>query len=227
MIFVHERMQCEAIHLKMTIEKVFAVPVFVVEDTLDRLFVPLPRFEGYFYEPRRDLLKQEFPDMAVLLLTRRDLYDDGASKDDEWVLGGSFGQFSVVGTARLMGHDSAPRTSLAVDNQLYLRRVTLMTIHELGHDLIKAPHHQVATWVNARTSYEVQLGRHCDDNSCAMYEVVDITSPPADEGYLKLGNERLYDAGVDKHLARLRSDWFCPRCREHVVVTEPYRRSPG
>lgn len=226
MIVLHEQMRSEATHLKGLIENVFALPVSVMEDSLDRFFIPLPKFEG-FYEPRRDVLEEEFPDTAVFQLTPRDLYGDGESKDDDWVLGGSFGRFSFVATARLMGRDGTPRTSLAVDRELYLRRVSLMTIHEIGHDLVKGPHHQEAWWVNVRNGRKVWLGPHCNDNSCAMYEVVDIASPPEDEGHLRLGNKCLYDAGLDEHLGRVRSDWFCSRCRDHIVVTEAYRRSQG
>jgi predicted Zn-dependent protease len=222
MILLHERMNGEAIHLKKLIEEVFAIPVRLLEDRLDRLFVPLPKFEGYLCEPKTILLKQEFPDTAVFLLTQRDLYGGDASKDDEWMFGGNFDQFSVVATARLMGRDSTPRSTLALDRDVYLRRLSLMTIHELGHDLIKnAPHHQEASWVNIRSGTSMPLGRHCDDNSCAMYEVVDISAPTRDEGYLELGNQCVYDAGVDEHLGRLRVDWFCARCRDYVVSPIP------
>ncbi|HXQ20404.1 MAG TPA: hypothetical protein VN812_01935 [Candidatus Acidoferrales bacterium] len=99
-----------------------------------------------------------------------------------------------------------------------------MTIHELGHDLVKeAPHHQEATWVNVRNGTSIPLTPHCDDNACAMYEVVDVTAPPKSEGYLKLGNKCLYDAGLDEHVGRLRADWFCTRCRDHIVVADSYR----
>jgi hypothetical protein len=140
------------------------------------------------------------------------------------MLGANFGQFSVVTTARLRGTDSRPRRSLNVERELYLRRLSLMTIHELSHDLINgASHHQEAAWVNARSGAETSLGPHCDDNSCAMYEVVDISAPPRDDGYLRLGNKCLYDAGLDEHLERLRADWFCPRCRDCIVIPELYR----
>lgn len=233
MIFLHERMQSEAKKLKELIADVFKLPVCVVEDNLDRFFYPIPKFGGYSCRPRSDVLEKEFPNTAVFILTSRDLYSDGDSKDDDWVFGASIGKFSVVATARLMGIDNIPRTSLAVDEGLYLRRISLMTIHELGHDLIrelvghdlkKLHHYQIASWVNVRRGYEVRLGEHCDDNHCAMYEVVDITTPSKSEGYLKLGSKYLYDAGLDQHLGRLRSDWFCSRCKNHIVITDEYRK---
>lgn len=224
MILLHEQMRSEATYLKGLIEDVFALPICMVEDSLNRFFDPLPEFEGYLYKPKMDLLEKEFINTAVFILTKRDLYDIGYSRDDEWVLGGSFGKISVVTVARLMGKDSTPRTSLEVAREIYLRRVSLMTIHELGHDLVKAPHHQESSWVNIRNGYEVRLGRHCDDNHCAMYEVVDITTPPQSEGYLKLGSKHLYDAGLDQHLDRLQANWFCSRCKDHIVITDEYRK---
>lgn len=110
MILLHERMHSEATHLGGLIEEVFAIPVRLIEDDLERLFVPLPKFAGCRCEPNSTLLTREFPDTAVFLLTPRDLYLGEKSKDDEWVLGVNVGQFSVVGTARLMGHDNAPRS---------------------------------------------------------------------------------------------------------------------
>ncbi len=230
MILLHERMHSEATHLKGLIEEVFAIPVRVLEDSLERVFVPLPEFEGYSCVPKLALLAEEFPETAVFLLTQRDLYLDDKSMDDDWVFGANFGpnfgQFSVVTTARIMGRDNKPRRSLIINKELYLGRLSLMTIHELAHDLVsEALHHQDASWVNVRNGRAMPLGRHCDDNSCAMYEVVDITAPPKDEGYLKLGNKCLYDAGLDEHIGRLRTDWLCSRCRGHIVVGQSYRRS--
>jgi hypothetical protein len=225
MILLHEEMPEEAAHLKDLVEHVFGIPVLVRSDNLDRFFVPLPKVQGYFYLPRRQLLLQHFPATAVLVLTPRDLYGGDRSKDDEWVFGANAysAYHSAVATARLMGPDNAPRTSLAIDASLYLRRLSLLTIHELAHDLVKAPHFQNAFWVNVRNGTSMELGNHCVDHSCAMYEIVDITAPPKDEGYLKLGNDCFYDAGLDEHLQRLHDDWFCQQCRDHIVIVDEYR----
>jgi hypothetical protein len=227
MILLHDKMPEEAAHLKDVIEHVFGIPVVVLSDNLDRFFVPLPRVEGYFYLPNKQVLLQEFPKTAVLLLTPRDLYGGDQSKDDQWVFGAApyDGHYCVVATARLMGSDNTPRTSLAIDTDLYLRRLSLVTIHELAHDLVKASHYQSAFWVNAQNGDSMELGPHCVDHSCAMYEVVDVTAPPKDEGYLQLGNEQFYDAGMDEQLQRLRDDWFCSQCREHIVIGDDYRNT--
>lgn len=217
----------EAERLKQVIEHVFAIPVLVLSDNLDRFFVPLPKVEGYFYLPKKQPLLEEFPQTAVLLLTSRDLYGGDQSKDDEWVFGATpyDGHHCVVATARLMGHDNAPRTSLAIETDRYLRRLSLVTIHELAHDLVKAPHYQNAFWVNVRNGTSMELGPHCTEHSCAMYEVVDITAPPQDEGHLQLGEDRFYDAGLDEHLQRLLDDWFCFECRQHIVIIDDYRNT--
>jgi hypothetical protein len=224
MILMHEQMPEEAAHLKQTIEQVFGIPVLLREDNLDRFFIPLPKVEGFFYLPRKDLLLQEFPRTAVLFLTPRDLYGGDQSKDDEWVFGATpfVGHYSVLATARLLGHDSSPRKSLDIDTGLYLRRLSFVAIHELAHDFVKAPHFQEAAWVNVRNGTTMPLGPHCMDHSCAMYEVVDIVAPPKGEGYLQLGNDCFYDAGMDEHLDRLRTDWFCSQCRDHLVIADEY-----
>jgi hypothetical protein len=227
MILLHERMPDEATHVKRVIEQVFAIPVVLLEDNLDRLFIPLPKVNGFFYLPNKDLLLQEFPGAAVLCLTQRDLYLGDQSKDDQWVFGAIpfDAHHSVVATARLMGNDNSPRSSLNIDLDLYLRRLSFVAIHELAHDFVKAPHYQDAAWVNVRNGTSTPLGPHCTDHSCAMYEVVDITAPPKDEGYLQLGNDCFYDAGMDEHLDRLRTDWFCSQCLNHIVIADEYRVS--
>lgn len=213
----------DAERLKDSIENVFGISVRLLEDSLEKFFITIPEFEGYYWGPKKDLLAQAFCNTAVLLLTVGDIYGGYDSKDDEWAFGSNDEQFSVVATARLMGPDNRPRSSLGIEKDLYMRRLSLLTIHELGHDLVKAPHHQDAAWVNVRNGTSMLLGPHCDDNTCAMYELVDITAPPRDEGYPQLGDKCLYDAGMDEHLARLRPDWFCSRCRAHIVIPDSYQ----
>jgi hypothetical protein len=74
-------MQNEASHLKPIVENVFGVPVHTLEDDLDRFFVP--KFEGYLWEPKYELLEWESPNTAVLLLSRKDLYGDGDNREDD------------------------------------------------------------------------------------------------------------------------------------------------
>ena len=115
----------------------------------------------------------------------------------------------VVSTARLKGKES-------VSQEHYLRRVELIAVHEVGHDLIQASHYRNTTWVNTGTGYRFSLGPHCTDNQCGMYEIVDIKAPPASEGYLRLGRERRYDAGLDDVLERMHPDFLCGRCSSSI-----------
>lgn len=226
MILLHEQMREEAAHLAGLIKEVFAIPVRILEDGLERFFVSLPKVDGYYYIPKIELLIQEFPGAAIFLLTKRDIYYGDTDKDNQWAFGATpeDGPFFVAATARLMGIDSRPRTSLGIDHELFLQRLSYLTIHELGHKLIKdAPHHENAFWVNIRQKTSDRLGPHCDDSTCAMYEVVDIVAPAKDEGYLKLGDSCLYDAGLNEQLARLRADWYCARCRNHIFIPDSYR----
>lgn len=228
MILLHEGLVKEATHLKELIVEVFAISVLLLDDNLDRFFMRLKNVEGYFCQPLLDPLAEQFPGKAVFLLTVKDLYETGAllefvnSPNDDWIFGKNFDRISVVSVARLMGKDNSPRRLLDINYNLYLRRMSLMTIHEIGHGLIHAPHHKEAFWVNTKSGIKLSLGEHCDDNTCAMYEVIDVHSPPVDEGYLMIGDKFLPDGGIDEHLNRVRRDWLCPRCRNHIVIPESY-----
>jgi hypothetical protein len=46
------------------IEQVFTIPVVVLEDNLDRLFIPLPKVSGFPYLPKKDLLLQASPSVS-------------------------------------------------------------------------------------------------------------------------------------------------------------------
>ncbi len=217
-LFHEETLRDDAMHIRRIIEDALEIPVDPQTYGNVALFVPLPQFDGFRDEPARSVLAERFPGSVVLVLTSKDLYGNDKSREDDWVFGAQYRPFGVVATARLMGPDSTPRRSLAVNRELYLRRLALMAIHELGHEFIQAPHHQEAMWVNVRSGTSMALGCHCDDNSCAMYESVDIRTPAQSEGYLMLGTARLYDAGLDAHLNRLRPNWFCQRCEDHLIT---------
>jgi hypothetical protein len=212
MILVHDNLHPDAVHLQRVIEEVYGIPVELRDRSVSDLFTQIPEFNGYLDEPRRDILAREFPNMAILLLVPLHLYGQAKSREDDWVFGASYGLLSVIATPLLK----------VGDRDLYLRRLSYMGIHELGHDLIRAPHHIEAIWVNAKTGYCMPLGAHCDDNSCVMFEIADTKTPSKDEGHLLFGGSPRYDAGLDDCLRILRPDWFCPRCREHLVIPKAY-----
>lgn len=91
---------------------------------------------------------------------------------------------SVVSVARMKRTDNLPSGRLTIPKTDYFRRLQILAVHEVGHDVVRASHHKEASWVNIRSGRSLSLGSHCGDNTCSMYEVVDVQSPPGDEGYL-------------------------------------------
>lgn len=221
MIVLHEQMKNEAEVVKVEIENVYRIPVRVFESDLTPFLQEIAEVaDGYSNDPNADQLAKEYQDKAVLLLTKLDVFgcDDvfsPFSKDDQWAFAGTSedGTYHLVSTARLnANHD------------LYLRRLRLLAIHELGHKLVaNQEHYKEAHWVNAETGRRCCLGPHCDANHCVMYEVVDIETPQPERGYLELGcGDRRYDAGLDDHLERVGAGWFCCRCKPNICVPLPY-----
>ena len=94
---------------------------------------------------------------------------------------------------------------------------------KLATELLQAKHYKMAAWVSKRTNVPLVLGDHCTDNACVMYEIVDINAPPKEEGYMLLGDEEKYDAGLDDVLTRIYSQWFCRKCLDAIVIDEKYK----
>jgi predicted Zn-dependent protease len=225
MILVHNEMNEEAEHLRHSIESVFGIAVRPVTGDTDNFLWPMPEWEGFSALPNIPRLDQTFPRTAVLLLTSRDIFANTNSIDDDWLFGINLGSCITVATARIQGPDARPRFTRSVDKKVYLRRLSLVAMHEVGHELLKtAPHHQETAWINGNTGDRLDLGPHCDDNTCAMYQSVDISAPHPSEGYVEMGERRLFDAGLDDHLTRLRTEWFCTRCSDYLEIPDPYQR---
>ena len=129
----------------------------------------------------------------------------------------------VASTARMKRPDNKPSDIVAVSEDLYMKRLEILAVHEVGHNVCRAPHYQQAKWVNTKKGHEQQLGPHCTDNGCVMYEVVDIKTPPAEEGHLLLGIEKKYDAGLDDVISRLHPTWFCGQCLPHISIDESFK----
>jgi predicted Zn-dependent protease len=113
----------------------------------------------------------ECNEKKVLVLTHRDIYANNSSKNDDWIFGYCSGNLTLASTARMKRFDSQPSSVLEVPEELYFRRLETLAIHEIGHGVVRAPHLQLATWVNAQSGGELWLGMHCTDNTCVMYEV--------------------------------------------------------
>ncbi len=214
MIIVHENLEREALSVARTLEEAFGVNARVIPSSLENVFLEFPEVGGYHTSDHRvigflrdveGIGQKEY----AMILTLRDIFS-GNQKEDDWIIACVLGRFSVVSTARL--NAEAP--------ELYLARINHMAVHEVGHNAVRAGHFLTAYWVNSETGHQQSLGPHCDDNRCVMYEVVDLKAPKPEEGYLLLGNERRYDAGLDDMLARRYPDWFCSPCRESLALPE-------
>lgn len=224
MIIAHENLQQEAEHLVTTLNQVYGFSSSLINCNFDRVFTPHPVWPGFLESSQRMSaeIANTFPGEKVLVVTPRDIYAGAVSQENEWVLGYQHNNFSLISTARIKGTDNKPRNSLEVPLDKYLKRIVTMTIHEIGHEVAKAEHHQMAKWVTTNERYSLPLGPHCTDNRCVMYEVVDIKTPPREEGFMLLGDERRYDAGLDEHIERIYSAWFCPKCKAAIKIPEEY-----
>ena len=188
MIIVHEGLPREASQVADVFGRVYGLSSLVVDKNLDSVFNPLTAFNGFWLSEERlwMSLQEEYKDKQVLVVTPRDIYTSNVSQDDDWVFGYAWANVMVASTARMKRPDNKPSRRLEVPEDLYMRRLETLAVHEVGHSVCDAPHYQQAVWVNTRTGHEQRLGPHCNDNKCVMYEVVDIQAPPAEQGHLLL-----------------------------------------
>lgn|SRR3989338_3093902 len=223
MIIVHEGMPEEASKIGDALKIAYGFDSVAISRDIQSAFISLPEFCG-FWGSSSELESElrEYAPKKVLVLTARDIYFDNVSKSDDWVLGYNTGNLSVVSTARLKRYDGEPSDVLQVPKDRYIKRLQAMAIHEIGHDVIKSPKFKIATWVNAQTGHTLWLGPHCTDNTCVMYEIVDIRAPNNNEGYMLLGEEKKFDAGLDDVLGRINPDWLCGECRSHTRIDDSY-----
>jgi predicted Zn-dependent protease len=225
MIIWHENLEKEAIEISKTLNDVYGFKTQLINKNMDDLFTAIPEFDGFRPESTANLATalEKFNGKAILILTNRDLYCEKNSKDDDWIFGFCDTNLMAVSNARMKRYDNQPSQEMTVTLDLYLKRLKALSIHEIGHDIVKANHYKEAVWVNTRTNYRLNLGPHCTDNSCVMYEIVDINAPFKEEGYLQLGDEEKYDAGLDDVLERIYSQWFCKKCLDAIVIGEKYK----
>jgi predicted Zn-dependent protease len=224
MIIWHENLEKEAIEISKTLNDVYGFKTQLINKNMDDLFTAIPEFDGFRPESTANLATalEKFNGKAILILTNRDLYFEKNSKDNDWIFGFCDANLMAVSNARMKRYDNQPSQEIVVPLDLYLKRLKALSIHEIGHDVVKANHYQEAVWVNTRINYRLKLGLHCTDNSCVMYEIVDITAPFKEEGYLQLGDEEKYDAGLDDVLERIYSQWFCKKCLDAIVIGKKY-----
>lgn len=235
MIILHENMQEEAQETASALKQAYGLESKLVNENLDKLFdgIAIPEFNGYHPLSWGIIDYAASLGKAVLILTPRDLYADNKSKEDDWVFGSMCTSkdlerdqcLGIVSSARMKRNDNQASNEIIVPKSLYLRRISATGVHEIGHDVVKAPHLKQAKLVNAKTGYELPLGLHCNDNGCIMYEIIDIKAPPREESYLLLGDEKKFDAGLDEVIARMHPDWLCGRCKQSILIDNKYQET--
>lgn len=222
-------------YLAGELEKLFSLPVRVVNGNLESIAKSTPSRSGIFI-PRQKELEEIFPDVATIptiVLTERDLFDiDPECEQPSWLYGDVNGNVQTTSTRRIRTWDGSPSEEIEVPEDFYLKRILSTVIHEMGHDIVKGKHFKEALSVNAKTGEEYPLGPHCDDPRCVMYEVIAIRSPDPEDSYMILReelpdgsvrDEKRFDAGNDDQLERMHEDWFCKRCREAIEIGDNYR----
>lgn len=236
MIIIHENAPFEAKLVAKEAKKHFGIETGLVEGKVNELFFKIKNFSGesYMINPLTvDHLKRTLG-AAFMVLTPRDLYNLDSSQGDDWILGGQYGLASIVSLARMKTQTGVPSEGICIDLEKYSRRVSLLCLHEIAHDLINAnkpSHLKDAYWVNAATGYRQRLGMHCLDNRCLVYETVDVVTPTAEQGWLLFEDEedskkgtsvKRFDAGIDDNAQRLYPELFCERCRAVSRVPAEY-----
>lgn len=225
MIIIHESLPEEAAIIAKAFKQVFGLKSKLVEYNIEEAFEFIPEFDGYLFytKPLPEKLYSRFrADQKAMLLTPRDIYANSKSKEDDWAFGAQARNLTMISTSRIKRNDNKPSRKLEVPLELYEKRLAALAIHEVGHEVVKAGLEEMY-WVNAQTGYELCLGHHCRDNSCVMYAVVDLKSPPVEEGYLKIGDEKRYDAGLDNLIERMNPGFFCDKCRPEIEITKGYK----
>jgi predicted Zn-dependent protease len=220
-LLIHQSLPQEAEVARRSICEVLGVPVVIEEQDTDRFLdeVHGAACAGHSCNRAWEVLAKERANETVLVLTSHDIMDAARWDDPEaWYFGGTHltQPHSVLSVARLRTGDGRPASPPA-DPERYASRVAVMAVHEVGHVAFRdAPHYFPAYCVVAsRRDDPDSLGTHCDDNTCVMYEVIDIPTPPPDDSYLELRGHASpirTDAGLDDHIARMGAPRICSRC---------------
>jgi predicted Zn-dependent protease len=223
MIILHEYLDQDIGIISKEIAKTFDVHPMIVNTDFGDIFKPTKNWKGFLHSDEELLsFVKKYHGLKSIIFTPRDLYIDDKSHEDGWIFGYSVDKFSVVTTARMKRFDNKPSKEVFVPRNKYLDRVINMAIHEIGHDVVKGNHLLSAKWVSLKNNYSFELGSHCTDNKCVLYEVVDITTPPKEEGHMLLGEEKVYDTGLDELLERRYANYFCKKCRDSIVLDKGY-----
>ncbi|MEK6821017.1 MAG: hypothetical protein AABY11_01285 [archaeon] len=199
----------------------FGVKSAVREINLNEVYRSSPSFTGSIRKPKEDHVRV-IGDHFSLVITSRDVYAN--ENPDSWVFGYCMMDVSkdvhdqkkplfVVCTRRLKGMDSEPLTVRTISNEEYLERVLAIALHEVAHVAVSGTYLKPTSWVGDN-GFVQELGPHCTDHRCLLYEIVGISNPT--DGWMKIGDTLTQDAGLAPLLERRYLEYFCPRCLPQV-----------
>ncbi|MEI7719365.1 MAG: hypothetical protein WCI72_05835 [archaeon] len=229
MLILHEDLHSEAMHIAKVLEETLQIEPQLQSQDLSFLFKPLRKFKGFWHscEEISEHFQAGKKEDVVMVLTPKDIYFGDKSKEDDfcfaYVQNDAQKTSIVISTARLKGEDGSPRTKLEVPQESYHKRLAVISLHEIGHDIIRGNHLQEAVWVNAETRYEISTGLHCPNNSCVLYQVGDVKTPDPKNGYIRVGNENRFDTGLDDLISRLKPEFFCADCKKSMRIYRRYK----
>ena len=230
MLIIHENLQEEANDISEVCKKTIGIRSELRNENLEKLFIPLPKVGGYYEGSAaaspiigkgngiRAFLG--IKDKHIIVVTLRDLYYEDSA--DCWIFGCTPDGVITVSTSRLKRQDSFPSTVLSVPKQLYTKRLVSIAVHEIGHIIVQNPrgHFQPAVW--EEHSVRQDFGYHCPDNSCVMYQVGEIRAPLPEQGFMWVGSEKRYDAGLDDVIERRGEKWFCDKCQSSIHIEDDF-----
>ena len=226
MLIIHENLQEEAGKISEACKEVFGIKSECRSENLENLFGPMASVQGYHEASAADAFVEgkgigiraflNIKEKHVLVVTYRDLYFE--NNPDCWIFGCTGLGITTVSTSRVKRYDSNPNAKLEVPKELYLRRLSSIAVHEIGHIVVDGNqrHFQQAVW--EESSGKQELGPHCSNNACVMYQIGEIRAPPPEKGFMWVGAEKRYDAGLDDVIERMGTNWFCNECKSSIRV---------
>src|SRR5262245_51711322 len=222
MLVLHEDLACEAGVASEAVERVFKIPSLVRAVLIQPLLRRAPQSGRYTADPKPlDALREGHA--LCLAVVRQPLFSPNKPNPtaDDWWFAGEDNGLIIMSIARLGRPDPSPGSQ-------YLRRIAALAAHEAGHGVVHGSHLLEAWYVNPITLEEDYLGPHCTDPRCIMYESIDVQAPAPEQGYLRLGGECRFDAGLDDLLRRMSSEWLCLNCERGITPpSSPPAPSPS
>lgn len=217
MIIHHESLPQEAQHVADVLRQVYEMKSFISATDFKPFYYQrkLTDGEGTFLHDfdfaktvgARKVDGQSIAEHRFLLLDK-DIYVPRRSTTvEDWAFGYAYpgSWLTVFSVARLRGgHEKR-----------YLDRIARLAVHEIGHERVRSNHFKPAifckTDFDGNVTQTMELGEHCTDSRCAMYEVIDVQPKPNE--FMLLGEEKRHDAYIDVLLDQGNyPTWLCGDC---------------